>query len=247
MNNNFNLKSFLAEGRLLNEIQVNKPNEGLWKNWKLGYAEDNLFFIHPYNNKRPWIDGRVRGDIAIVDAQANDPIAEKFLQDLGKQLGTTPQPGPYNNIELKIKEKDLRKVFNLKEYPLDEIQINTPPKRKLKIEVKPSSNNPEEVYFTFNLNDDEISLFSSDLSKDYVDVYLNEDDIYSDRLHEDVINYLNKDSIPFTIHDLDYDTTIDGDEFEIPEDPEEMFNKEISINKKDCLVPKEYQEKFKDL
>jgi len=141
--------------------------------------------------------------------------------------------------------------FNLKSFLaegtlLNEIQINKPGRGKLKIEVKPSSN-PENVYFTFNLNDIGMSLFSSDLSKDYVSIYLNEDDIYADRLHEDVINYLNKNNIPFIINDLDYDTTIDGDEFEIPEDPEEMFNKEISINKKDCLVPKEYQEKFKDL
>jgi len=140
--------------------------------------------------------------------------------------------------------------FNLKSFLaegtlLNEIQVNKP-RRKLEVEVKPSSN-PENVYFTFNLNDIEMSLFSSDLSKDYVSIYLNEDDIYADRLHEDVINYLNKNNIPFTIHDLDYDTTIDGDKFDMPEDPEEMFDKEILINKKDCLVPKEYQEKFKNL
>jgi hypothetical protein len=180
MNNNFNLKKFLAEGKLLKEAPISitlgdylkiysdiaksgdlgtarqavidalpdgvslyplfdlTPEEekekyadmvadtfrtnqsdftgegekGYWNGWELGYAEDNIFFITPSNSKRPWLDGRVRGDIAIIDAEANDPKAVKFLQDLGKQLGVTSQPGPYNNIELEVKEQDLLNLFN---------------------------------------------------------------------------------------------------------------------------------------
>jgi len=99
-------------------FRTNQPDftgegeEGYWNGWELGYAEDNIFFITPANSKRPWIDGRVRKNIAIVDAEANDPKAVKFLQDLGKQLGATPQPGPYNNIELKVQEQDLQNLFN---------------------------------------------------------------------------------------------------------------------------------------
>jgi len=179
MNNNFNLKSFLAEGTLLKEetqmafgdyskiysdiaksgdleaarqavidalpdndkdgpystltpeeskekyadmvadtFRTNQSDftgegeKGFWNKWELGYAQDDIFYIHPANSNRPWMDGRVMGDIVIISAENNEPIAVKFLQNLGKQLNATPQPGPYKNIELKVQEQDLQNLFN---------------------------------------------------------------------------------------------------------------------------------------
>lgn len=128
---------------------------------------------------------------------------------------------------------------------LNEIKVEKPGIRKLKVNVNDSQNN---IYYSFKINNEySLSLFSSYLSKEYVEVYLNEDDIYADRMHEEVINYLNENKIPFIIHDLDNDTTMNGKEFEIPEDPEDFFNCEILINKKNCDIPKEYQKNFNDL
>ena len=142
--------------------------------------------------------------------------------------------------------------FNLKSFLaegklLNEIKINKPGRGKLEVKVndRPDIN---RVFYSFEIdNGDFFSLHSSYFSNDYVSVYLSEDDIYADLLHEDIINYLNKNKIPFAISNEDNDSIIDGDKFEIPEDPEDMFNRDILINKKDCKVPKEYQEKFKNL
>lgn len=128
---------------------------------------------------------------------------------------------------------------------LTEIKVNKPNSRKLKVDV---SDSPDRTYYSFKINnEDSLSLFSTDFSKEYVSVYLNEDDIYADRMHEEVVNYLNQNEIPFIIQDLENDTTISSKEFEISEDPDDFLDYEILINKKDCIIPQEYQEKFNNL
>jgi hypothetical protein len=131
---------------------------------------------------------------------------------------------------------------------IKEMRLNTPGGKKLKVNVS-KDKKYGRYHCGFNLDDNSYqSLFPSDFSKNYVRVYLNEDDIYSDGLHEDIINFLNKNRIPFEIYDTDNYTRINGDEFEIPEDPEDMFDKEIFINKRDCIVkPPEYREIFMNL
>jgi hypothetical protein len=170
------------------------------------------------------------GDYYTWMVKCINPNPEKSEINDGNDLWELMKP----EFELDIKEL------------LDEIQINKPGRGKLEVEVNINTRSGN-IYFTFNLNGDNFLISTSYFSKDYVSVNLDEEDIYSDRLHEDVINYLNKNRIPFAISNEDNDSIIDGDKFEIPEDPEDMFNRDILINKKDCLVPKKHQENFNNL
>ena len=80
-----------------------------WNGWTLGYAEDSILFIHPANDSRPWIDGRVIDDVVTLSAEKKDgKRVEQFLQDLGNQLNATPYDGEYNNIELEVNEQALQ-------------------------------------------------------------------------------------------------------------------------------------------
>lgn len=129
-----------------------------------------------------------------------------------------------------------------------EIWVNKPNRRKLKVKARDDG----YVYFKFYLDNNEseetnMLLTNFSLDKNYAEVYLNEDDIYADRLHEDVIYYLNSNRIPFTVYDDDEEDYIDGKNFEIPDHPDDMLGKYILINKKDCDVPREYQREFDNL
>jgi hypothetical protein len=108
MKNSFNLKKFLSEGVLLKE--ENKNN--IWNGWYLGYASDYQIFIHPINSYRPWIDGVIKNGEVILSTETSDTEGLKFLQDLGSQLNSSPQNGKFD-IELKIKEQDLRNLFKI--------------------------------------------------------------------------------------------------------------------------------------
>ena len=98
--------------------RVNQPKfkgegeKGYWNGWRLGYAEDTIFFIKPAVAKRPWLDGRVKGNIAIIIAQDNEPKAVNFLQAINKQIGGVLEVSDVNTIELKVKEQDLQNLFN---------------------------------------------------------------------------------------------------------------------------------------
>jgi len=86
---------------------------GYWNGWELGYAQDNIFHITPAGKSRPWVDGRIINGRAIITAdKAGGKIVEKFLQDVGNQLGATPYDGDYNSIELEVSEQDLDSLFN---------------------------------------------------------------------------------------------------------------------------------------
>ena len=96
-----------------NQPEFTGEEEGVWNGWELGYAQDDIFYIHPANSPRPWMDGRIKNGMAIISAdKSDDKTAEKFLQDLGNQLGATPYDGDYNDIELRVNEQDLNSLFN---------------------------------------------------------------------------------------------------------------------------------------
>ena len=100
--------------------RINRPDftgedeDGFWNGWRLGYVQDDIFFIKPASEalKGPNLEGRVRGNMAIITAQDNEPKAVSFLQTLGKQLGSYPSEGDYNTFELTVKEQDLQDLFN---------------------------------------------------------------------------------------------------------------------------------------
>ena len=121
---------------------------------------------------------------------------------------------------------------------LNEIKVNI----LSMLEVK-AENIEGTIYYSFKTPEEEFSLHNWH-NKEYVEVYLNEDDIY-EGLHRYVIDYLNKNKIPFVVYDEEQESYINDKTFEIPEDNEDMFNNFILINKKNCLVPLEYREEFK--
>ena len=166
----------------------------------------------------------------------------EFIDEYSNRLSFKTDSGNMSVGKIALKQHKIRPENNPPK--VNEIKINKPGRGKLEVKVndRPDIN---RVFYSFEIdNGDFFSLHSSYFSNDYVSVYLSEDDIYADLLHEDIINYLNKNKIPFAISNEDNDSIIDGDKFEIPEDPEDMFNRDILINKKDCKVPKEYQENF---
>ena len=113
MDNTYNKTKNMNKKTLRMQMLAGIITEGQWDGWQLGYAQDNIFYIHPANNSRPWMDGRITDGVAIISAEKSDgKVVEKFLQDLGNQLGATPYDGDYNNIELRVNEQDLDSLFN---------------------------------------------------------------------------------------------------------------------------------------
>jgi hypothetical protein len=110
---NFNLKQYLSESKLLQEIKVNKPGLDPWdfKKWKLQYADDNNLYITPINNSRPWIDGRVSEDKVTLQVERNDLKGIEFLKNLGILLNNKSKSGDYNTIELEVSEQDLQNLL----------------------------------------------------------------------------------------------------------------------------------------
>ena len=63
MENNFNLKQFLAEGKLLNEIEINLPGNlspnqsAMGVLWRLATPEDD---VYTYDQEYVWIEDNVK-------------------------------------------------------------------------------------------------------------------------------------------------------------------------------------------
>jgi hypothetical protein len=245
----------------LDEIKVNKPGDlsiPINLEMVLNKIPSEKYFpiLEDYEGEERWDDSD------LVDT-LYDPIFDNELKGKSGIKGNNfwdwieierekiggNETGGIGPLEKLVIDKiwDIIKDYRNQQEELEEIKINKPGRGKLEVKVndRPDIN---RVFYFFEIdNGDFFSLHSSYFSNDYVSVYLNEDDIYADLLHEDIINYLNKNKIPFVISNEDNDSIIDGDKFEIPEDPEDMFNRDILINKKDCKVPKEYQENFYNL
>jgi hypothetical protein len=114
LDENFNLRKYLSKNKLLQEIKVNKPTTIDFKKWGLGYATDYILHIHPIDNYRPWIDGKVSGNKVTLWTEGDDLEGIKFLDKLGKQLNSKLKSGNYNTIELNVFEQDLQKLLNFK-------------------------------------------------------------------------------------------------------------------------------------
>jgi hypothetical protein len=111
------LAGIITEGQYKAKLNENDFTEdggsGNWNGWELGYAQDDIFHITPAGNSRPWMDGRIKNGRAIITAdKADGEMVEKFLQDVGNQLGATPYDSDYNSIELEVSEQDLNSLFN---------------------------------------------------------------------------------------------------------------------------------------
>jgi hypothetical protein len=114
LDENFDLRKYLSKNKLLQEIKINKPITIDFRKWKLGYATDYILNIHPIDNYRPWIDGKVSGDKVTLWTEGDDLEGIKFLEKLGKQLDSELKHGNYNTIKLNVFEQDLQKLLNFR-------------------------------------------------------------------------------------------------------------------------------------
>ena len=92
-------------------------SKGNWNGWKLGWADDNNFYITSIGKSRPWVQGRSRGKSSIVEVEVKGDVQEqldglKCLLDIQVELGGIIKKGNYSNVELKVKENELNKLFN---------------------------------------------------------------------------------------------------------------------------------------
>jgi hypothetical protein len=115
MNNNFNLKQYLTEGKLLQEIKVNKPGKpNEWNNWKLTYIDDDIVSLNS-NNEDLAISGQGDGNEVLLAIDISELSKLEFLKKLGKKLQSELEQTSWG-FTLTVSNKDLQKLFNYQNY-----------------------------------------------------------------------------------------------------------------------------------
>jgi hypothetical protein len=114
-NKDFDLRKYLSENKLLQEIKVNKPGKpNEWNNWELTYVDDDMISLDS-NNEDLSVSGQGDGNEVLL-AIDNDELSKlEFLKKLGEKLQSELEQTPWG-FELTVSNKDLQKLFNYQNY-----------------------------------------------------------------------------------------------------------------------------------